>query len=145
MASEAAYRERLLNPKPDEVETHLGGFLPGSLIEMYADKDLIQHETLELHSPKGSVDNNFEWIEAFLSLDVESQKYTCDLAELGWGKGSNFAADGCGNFYWVPVDAIRKNDAPVYFACHDPWGNEKIAESLREFLSWPRGHIERKR
>jgi hypothetical protein len=48
-----------------------------------------------------------------------------------------------GNFYWVPVSATRQADAPVFFACHDPWGNEKIAGSLKEFLSWP--HSPRKR
>jgi hypothetical protein len=41
-----------------------------------------------------------------------------------------------GNFYWVPVDEERESDAPVFFACHDPWGNEKAADSLEEFLSW---------
>jgi hypothetical protein len=68
---------------------------------------------------------------------------TCDLVEAGWGKGFNFAADGTGNFYWMPDN--RQMDAPVFFACHDPWGNEKVAESLDEFLSWTRVYRERRR
>jgi len=65
-------------------------------------------------------------------------KHTCDLELLANAKGFCFAADGCGNFYWVPVSDSRQPDARVFFACHDPWGNEKIADTLEEFLSWPR-------
>jgi hypothetical protein len=38
--------------------------------------------------------------------------------------------------YWVPVSDEPQIDAPVYFACHDPYGNEKVSNSLEEFLNW---------
>jgi hypothetical protein len=63
---------------------------------------------------------------------------TEDLELLANAKGFCFARDGCGNFYWIPVSETRQPDSPVYFACHDPWGNEKVADSLQEFLTWPR-------
>jgi hypothetical protein len=53
-----------------------------------------------------------------------------------FGQGCCFATDGCGNFYWVPVNGTPQDDAPVFFACHDPYGNEKVANSLEEFFSW---------
>jgi hypothetical protein len=79
-----------------------------------------------------------EWIEAFLPLDLESQKYTVDLGVFGCGKGFCFATDGAGNFYWTSLGETRQPDAPVFFVCHDPHGNEQVAASLDEFFSWPR-------
>lgn len=131
-----AYRERLLNPDPTGVETRIGGLLPERLITLYKDQATVLSEKVEIRPPRLGPKEFGEWIEAFLPLDAESQSYTCELKE--WGNGFCFAADGMGNFYWVPVNANRQSDAPVFFACHDPWGNEKIAESLDEFLSWSR-------
>ena len=139
MQTEAlAYQERLLHPDQNGVETEIGGFLPERLITLYKDQASILCRNLEIRSPRLAPKEFGERIERFLPLDFEGQQHTCDLAEAGWGKGFCFAADGAGNFYWVPVNATRQSDAPVFFACHDPWGNEKIAESLDEFLSWPR-------
>ena len=76
-------------------------------------------------------------MEDFLPRDWEGQQYACDLELLANAKGFCFARDGCGNFYWVPVSDARHPDAPVFFACHVPWGTERIADSLEEFLSWP--------
>jgi hypothetical protein len=139
-----AYRERLLNPKSGEVEASIGGLLPQRLLDLYMDHDTILRKGMEIRSTRKPAEGFGEWVEEFLPLDVEGQRHTWDLVEAGWGKGFNFAADGCGNFYWVPLSEIREADAPVYFACHDPWGNEKVAESLAEFLSWPRVHRGRK-
>lgn len=133
-----AYRERLLHPDRSGVETELGGFLPDRLITLYDDETFILSQKLEIRPPRLRQKEFGEWIEELLPLDIESQKHTVDLEGAKWGKGFCFAADGAGNFYWVPVSATRQPDAPVFFACHDPWGNEKIANSLDEFLSWPR-------
>jgi hypothetical protein len=132
----SAYRNRLLSPNRNSVETKIG-LLPESLLALYADHPLILAKGIEIRSPHLRPQDAV-WIQEFLPLDLESQQYTCDLEAAGWGKGFCFAADSFGNFYWVPVSATRQPDAPVFFACHDPWGNEKIAEGLNEFLSWPR-------
>jgi hypothetical protein len=76
------------------------------------------------------------WIADFVLLHKQDQEWTADLGEFG--KGCCFAGDGMGNFYWVPVHSERKSDTPVFFMCHDPWANEKVAESLEEIFSWPR-------
>ena len=131
-------RESFLHPNPDIVESELGGFLPERLIKLYRDEISDISGMLEIRRP-GLEEKTFgEFIQQWLPLNIESQKYTVDLKEAKWSKGFCFAADGTINFYWVPVDPTRQPDAPVYFACHDPWGNEKIADSLDEFLSWSR-------
>ena|ERR1700730_11285686 len=133
-----SYRERLLRPDPATVEKHIGSLLSERLIRMYEGQEAILSRNIELQSSGLSRKARGRRIERFLPLDIESQHETCDLQEAGWGRGFCFAADGAGNFYWQPVSAARQLDAPVFFACHDPWGNEKVADSLEEFLSWPR-------
>jgi len=136
-AQSQAYRERLLHPQQAEVEAELG-LLPERLIRMYSDRELISSENFAICPPGKDPKKFRDWIDNFLPLDLESQKYTCDLELLSKAKGFCFATDGCGNFYWVPVSDRRQPDSPVFFACHDPWGNTKVAENLEEFLSWPR-------
>lgn len=125
---------RLLNPHFDEVERTCGGFLPEKLRSLYEEKSRILLEDLKIVPPGKDPKKVFYWLEGFVPLDLEGQKHTTDLSEFG--KGFCFAGDGMGNFYWVPVSEVRQADSPVYFACHDPYGNEKVAESLEEFLSW---------
>src|SRR5260370_11386108 len=133
-----AYRERLVNPQQALVEAELGAFLPQRFIAMYADSELVLSQNLNICPAGKDPKKSSGWIDSVLPLDSESQKFTCDLELLVKMKGFCFAGDGCGNFYWVPVNDTRQLDAPVFFACHDPWGNEKVAESLDQFLSWPR-------
>jgi hypothetical protein len=135
-AEREAFRRRLIQPQAAQVEQGMGGFLPERLITLYEDQQTVLAEEVEISRP-GSGDSG-DWIEAFLPLDLESQKFTVDLPEQGWGKGFCFATDGAGNFYWVPLSEMRQADAPVFFACHDPYGNQEVAASLEEFLSWPR-------
>jgi hypothetical protein len=133
-----AYRERLMNPQQALVEAEMGALLPQRLLAMYADSELVLSERFDVCPAGKDPKKSGEWIEDFLPLDSEDQKYTCDLELLANSKGFCFARDGCGNFYWVPVSETRQPDAPVFFACHDPWGNTKVADSLEDFLSWPR-------
>lgn len=138
-AARDSFRRRLIHANPSEVERGIGALLPERLIALYDDHQTILTEEIEIHRPGSKNDDkSSEWIEAFLPMDLESQKYTVDLAEHGWGKGFCFATDGAGNFYWTSVSETRQADAPVFFACHDPFGNEQVASSLEEFLSWPR-------
>jgi len=127
---------RMFHPKPDEVEASCGGLLPKRLLAMYEQTDLLLDRDFKICAPGKNRSRESWWIGDFIPLSAEDQKWTCDLTEFG--KGFCFAGDGMGNFYWVPVEGERKDDAPVYFACHDPYGNEKVCDTLDEFLSWPR-------
>jgi hypothetical protein len=135
-ARREAWRQRMLHPNVREVEALCDGLLPQKLLDMYADSGLLLSARSEVQVPAADSSKRSWWIEDFVPLHKQDQELTTDLTEFG--KGCCFAGDGMGNFYWVPVDAERRNDVPVFFACHDPWGNEKVAETLEEFLSWPR-------
>jgi hypothetical protein len=149
-AARDSFRSRLVHPNVSEVEQGIGAYLPQRLLRLYDDHQTILTEQIELRRPdldladavarKSSAGpkDAVEWVEAFLPLDLESQKYAIDLPGQGWGKGFCFATDGSGNFYWTPATDTRQPDAPVFFACHDPHGNEQVAASLDEFLAWPR-------
>ena len=131
-----ARRQRMLHPNIEEVEALCGGLLPRKLIDLYTDSHLVLDRDFEVCAPGKDRRNDSWWIGDFVPLHQQDQMLTTDLTEFG--KGCCFAGDGTGNFYWVPVSEERQNDAPVFFACHDPWGNEKVADGLGEFLSWPR-------
>lgn len=137
-ARTAFWNGRLTSPQFDEVEAVCDGRVPRSLVQLFADKALVRSSRLKIY-PRGlEAQDDFWMIVEFVPMDAQGQAGTVDLTVGNWGKGCCFAADGMGNFYWVPVAEDRKDDAPVYFACHDPWGNTKVADSLTEFLSWPR-------
>jgi len=143
-AARDSFRNRLIHPNPAQVEQGIGAYLPQHLLDLYDDRATILSEQLEIRRPAANPENPAEpqnpaeWIEAFLPLDLESQKYALNLSAQGWGKGFCFATDGEGNFYWTPANDTRLPDAPVYFAHTDPVANEQVASSLDEFLSWPR-------
>jgi hypothetical protein len=143
-AARDAFRSRLVHPNASEVEQGIGAYLPERLLSLYGDHRTVLTEQIEIRRPAPNPENPAEpqnpaeWIEAFLPLDLESQKYTLDLSAQGWGKGFCFATDGEGNFYWIPANDTRLPDARVYFAHTDPVANEQVATSLDELLSWPR-------
>jgi hypothetical protein len=143
-AARDAFRSRLVHPNASEVEQGIGAYLPERLLSLYGDHQTVLTEQIEIRRPTPNPENPAEpqnpaeWIEAFLPLDLESQKYVLDLSAQGWGKGFCFATDGEGNFYWIPANDTRLPDARVYFAHTDPVANEQVAASLEELLSWPR-------
>ena len=143
-AARDSFRSRLIHPNPSQVEQGIAASLPERLIALYDDHATVLTEQIEIRRPAANPENPAEpqnpaeWIEAFLPLDLESQKYAIDLPAQGWGKGFCFATDGEGNFYWIPAGEPRQTDAPVFFAHTDPVANEQVAASLDEFLSWPR-------
>ena len=143
-AARDSFRSRLVHPNAAQVERGIGALLPQRLIDLYDDHTGILAEQIEIRRPAPNPEkplepqNPAEWIEAFLPLDLESQKYTLDLAARELGKGFCFATDGESNFYWMPVSDTRQSDAPVFFAHTDPEINEQVAASLEEFLSWQR-------
>lgn len=135
-ARREAWCERMLHPQPDQAEAACGGKLPKRLLAMYAQTDLLFGRNFEICARGRDPSKESWWIGDFIPLNAQDQEWTCELSEFG--KGFCFAGDGMGNFYWVPVEEERRDDSPVYFACHDPWGNERVCDSLDEFLSWPR-------
>ncbi len=131
-----AWRERLLDPNPEEIEALRGGMLPQKLLDMYADSNLVLSHDFDVLSTERDPKAKSWSISEFLPLHKQDQESTWDLSEFG--KACCFANNGMGDFYWVPMSSERLDEAPVYIIWHDGWDNEKVADSLGEFLSWPR-------
>src|SRR5580700_3160109 len=130
-AARDAFRSRLVHPNASEVELGIGAYLPERLLSLYGDHQTVLTEQIEIRRPAPNPENPAEpqnpaeWIEAFLPLDLESQKYTLDLSAQGWGKGFCFATDGEGNFYWIPAGETRQADAPVFSRIPIHWPTSK--------------------
>lgn len=129
-----AWTDRLRRPQFEEVEKVCGGLLPTRLRRAYQEMEIPLAKNIGFGPPKKDSEKHFYWIYEFVPMDAEGQANTADLSEFGCG--CCFAGDGMGNFYWTSVSVSPQDDAPVYFACHDPYGNEKVAESLQEFFGW---------
>jgi hypothetical protein len=130
------YRQRLRSPKPNEVEETLGALLPSRLLALYSDtKTILENNFRVLPETKYSQSESFS-IGEFRPLDAQSLQDLGDMSELG--SAFCFADDGCGNYFWVSLDKIRQKDTQVWQIYRDVRENIKVADSLEEFLSWPR-------
>jgi hypothetical protein len=99
---------RLLNPQPDAIERELGKFLPG-------------------------------WpVYCFEPLDTEALNELPHEEDLG--PGFCFTTTGRDSWYWIAASYHRAKDSPVIFLDYGGGGShgETIANSLDEFLNWPR-------
>lgn len=132
-AGRKAWIDRLRQPRFEEVEKICGGAVPKRLRLAFEQGEVILRKEVEFTATDGDSKEHFYWIAEFVPLDREGQTHSTDLT--AFGRGCCFAADGCGNFYWTPVSDKQQDDAPVFFACHDPYGNEKVADSLEQFFS----------
>jgi len=133
-AARKAWSDRLRRPQFEEVERICGGAIPKRLRVAYEQGEVILAKNVGISPSGGDSKERYYWIAEFVPLDQEGQKHTADLSEFG--RGCCFAADGIGNFFWTPVSDVLQDDAPVYFACPDPYGNEKVADNLSEFFTW---------
>jgi hypothetical protein len=134
-----AYRSRLLNPQGDAVEQELGKKLPARLIRLYADRDLIQSGGFEIEPPRGNHRKREQWpLYCFEPLDIEALNDLPYEDELG--AGFCFATTGSKSWYWMAASDTRAEDGAVIFLDYDGGKRhgEQVAESLAEFLAWPR-------
>jgi hypothetical protein len=126
--AQIAWEARLLAPDWPAVERQLGRPAPAVLRELYADHVLLQSTPFSVSRPAGDA----EWdIHSFQPAD---------------GRGDHFeippgafcvANTVFGDPYYVDF-AAGSDDGPVSLRYHDGSDVERIAESLTEFLSWPR-------
>ena len=134
-----AYLRRLLNPQPDAVERELGKLLPERLLQLYEDKSAIQSVGFQLEKPGKKRLRMQRWpVYCFEPLDTEALNEVPYKEELG--PGFCFATTGRGSWYWIAASDQRAKDSPVIFLDYDGGGShgETVANSLDEFLNWPR-------
>jgi len=136
-AKRELYRNRLLNPQAEAVERELGKKLPERLLRLYADRSEIQSGGFEVKTPNKRRPNSWP-VYCFEPLDVEALNDAPYEEELG--AGFCFATTGGKGWYWVAAGDTRVADSPVIFLDYDGGRRhgEKVAESLDEFLAWPR-------
>lgn len=138
-ATYEAYLKRLLHPQPEAVEKELGKLLPERLLQLYQDKSAVRAVGFQLEKRAGTRWRPKLWqVYCFEPLDLESLNnlpYEEDL-----GPGFCFATTGRSSWYWIAASDQRAKDSPVIFLDYDGGGShgKTVADSLDEFLNWPR-------
>jgi hypothetical protein len=130
------FRARLLNPQWEPVAAALGRPVPGILRELYDKPAALLRGHFYLTRPGGT---ERAWIDLFFPLDEQALHPEGHALPDG---AIAFADDEHGDpYYFVPDDSAY-GDGPVYVLgpSHGPNGVAQVAESLADFLSWPRDH-----
>jgi hypothetical protein len=134
-----AYLSRLLDPQGDAVERELGKFLPERLLQLYGDKFAIQSVGFKVEKPGEKHWRTKRWpVYCFEPLDTEALNELPHEEDLG--PGFCFATTGRDSWYWIAASEQRAKDSPVIFLSYGGGGShrETVANSLDEFLNWPR-------
>ena len=135
-AKQAAYRARLESPRWEEVEAGLGRPVPAVLREIYARRELILDGDLYVFPPDKPRKNDNAWyINQFVPADRNALQPELESIPPG---SFSFAYNEFGDPYYVELSADPDGDGPVSVHHHDGGDVEKVAASLRVFLSWPR-------
>ena len=121
----------MLNPQAEALESHLGLRLPGSLVDLYRDSHLVTQADLRVLKPSQSGKGDRLQIEGFLPLDSAA---VMKFSERVFGRVVPFARDRWGNVYCVALSDAPAEDGAVTFFSFDPWREEKVSDSLRQFL-----------
>ena len=132
----AAYRARLESPRWEEVESGLGRPVPAVLRELYARRELILDGDLYVFPPDKPRNRDHAWyINQFVPVDGNALQPELESIPPG---SFNFATNEFGDPYYVELSADLDGDGPVSVHYHDGGDVERVAASLRAFLSWPR-------
>jgi hypothetical protein len=125
------YRERLRNPRWDELQEHFGQILPEPLKSLYRETALITKRDVVFRESSGK-----EWhVAAFYPADRETDPIWPYMKK---SKIFPFAFDSFGDCYYVDPASKESNRCPVMYYHHDGNDVELVSESLEEFLGWNR-------
>ena len=128
------FHERLLHPRWADIEAALGRPVPGVLRELHGAPEALLRGHFYLARPDGRAR---AWVDLFLPMDEEAiRPYGLALPPGALA----FADDEHGDPYFFLPDASEYGDGPVFLLDHQKGepGQEPVAASLAEFLSWPR-------
>ncbi len=126
------YRERLLNPRWNELQEHFGQTLPEPLKNLYGQTALITRRDVVFRESAGK-----EWhVAEFYPAD----KDTIDQIwpDLKKSKIFPLAFDSFGDCFYIDLASKESNRCPVMYYHHDGSDVELVSESLEEFLGWNR-------
>ena len=128
------FRDRLLHPRWEAIESGLGRPVPGLLREIYDAPETLLRGHFYLQRPDGEIR---AWLDLFLPMDEEAlRRYGLALP----AGAIAFADDEHGDPYFYVPDASGYGDGPVFLLNHQNGrvGDQPLAASLAEFLRWPR-------
>jgi SMI1 / KNR4 family (SUKH-1) len=123
------YRERLLNPRWDELEEQLGQSIPERIKQFYRNTDTIKRHDIRVTSENGATYH----IARFLPADVE----TLDGIWPDVKESASFplATDAFGDCFCIPLTRDKSEQCPVKCYHHDGSDFESVSSSLDEFLN----------
>jgi hypothetical protein len=130
------FRERIYHPHWETIQSGLGRPVPEILRQLYSAPDALLRSHFYLVAPDGQ---RRAWLDLFLPMDGEAFRPYGRVLPTG---AVAFADDEHGDPYYFVPDASAYGDGPVFVQgpAHGPGGQEQIAASLAEFLSWPRDY-----
>ena len=123
------YRERLLNPRWEELEEYFNQSIPVRIKHFYTQTEIISRRDIRVSNANGATYHIVE----FLPADIET------LNEI-WPdvkKSANFplATDAFGDCYYIPLICDKSEQCPVMCYHHDGSDFESVSTSLDEFLN----------
>ena len=123
------YRERLLNPRWEELEEYLGQSIPDRIKRFYTNTEVIIRRNIRISNAKGATYH----IAQFLPADKE----TLNAIWPGLKESANFplATDAFGDCYYIPLSGDKVEQYPVMCYHHDGSDFESVSASLDEFLN----------
>jgi hypothetical protein len=132
-AAVAAWDARVLAPDWAAVERRLGQAAPAVLRDLYTDRDLLLSPPITVAAPTGAGGQEYH-IATFQPADAEGT----ESDHFGIPASAFcFATTKFGDPYYVEFRP-RREDGPVSVLYHDGGDIVRVANSLREFLAWPR-------
>lgn len=131
------YWIRFSHPDFSALETHLGKPLPDAFKRLATDSEAVRATDFELIPPDSDSPADRWPVICFFPADAQAIIDLWPAYMLTPGQ-LPFATDGAGGLYYLELGDPPENDPPVYYYHWDGEIRARTAESLSEFLSWPR-------
>jgi SMI1 / KNR4 family (SUKH-1) len=133
-SASSPFHERLLQPRWATIEGALGRPVPGILRELYGAPETLLQGHFYLDQPEGKLR---AWVDLFFPLDEAALQPYGRALPTG---AVAFADDEHGDPYFFIPDRSDFGDGPVYLLARDQDKDtiQPIADSLADFLRWPR-------
>ena len=128
-ASARRYKQRLLNPRWDELEEYFNQSIPKRIKQLYAQEEIISRRDILVSNENGETYR----IAGFLPADIETLNGIWHEVK----RSANFplATDVMGDCYYIPLSGDKSEQCPVMCYHHDGSDFESVSASLDNFLN----------
>ncbi len=132
-AARTAHIEALKRPRWADIEAAMRRPIPPVLKDLYANPALLTGEDLYIFDPGKPQTEGDAWWIALSPASLECLHP--DIASIP-PNAFAFATNEYGDPYYVQLSSDSDGDGPVSIHYHDGGDTERVAPSLRTFLSW---------